>query len=179
MLPYVSTATGVTITWNAVPNANQYSLWISTDGGTTQTPLPPVTAATYVDNALTPGSSYIYYVQAVNTTNNALSAQVSQTIYTPPYQPGNIAPTSTANSVTLGWVEPANGNPQSFELQIDRLEILYRETENLFQRSVVSKQICELRNIIYTGYLVITQAMLRKESRGLHYTIDYPKKNKI
>ncbi len=61
----------------------------------------------------------------------------------------------------------------------DRLEILYRETENLFQRSVVSKQICELRNIIYTGYLVITQAMLRKESRGLHYTIDYPKKNKI
>ncbi len=61
----------------------------------------------------------------------------------------------------------------------DRLEILYQETENLFQRSVVSKQICELRNIIYVGYLVITQAMKRKESRGLHYTIDYPKKNKI
>lgn len=61
----------------------------------------------------------------------------------------------------------------------DRLEILYQETENLFQRSVVSKQICELRNIINVGYLVITQAMLRKESRGLHYNIDYPKKNKL
>ena len=59
----------------------------------------------------------------------------------------------------------------------DRLEILFRETENLFVRSVVSKEICELRNIIKVGYLVIQQAMQRKESRGLHYTIDYPEKN--
>lgn len=59
----------------------------------------------------------------------------------------------------------------------DRLEILYKETESLFQRSVVSKEICELRNIINTGYLVIKFASQRKESRGLHYTIDYPKKN--
>jgi len=60
---------------------------------------------------------------------------------------------------------------------LDRLEILYRETENLFIRSVVSRDICELRNIINVSYLVIKQAMERKESRGLHYTIDYPDKN--
>ena len=60
---------------------------------------------------------------------------------------------------------------------LDRLEILYRETENLFIRSVVSRDICELRNIINVGYLVIKQSMERKESRGLHYTIDYPDKN--
>lgn len=59
----------------------------------------------------------------------------------------------------------------------DRLELLYKETESLFQRSVVSKEICELRNIINTAYLVIKFAMQRKESRGLHYTIDYPKCN--
>jgi L-aspartate oxidase len=59
----------------------------------------------------------------------------------------------------------------------DRLEILYRETESLFQRSIVSPEICELRNIINVGYLIIVQAMQRKESRGLHYTIDYPGKN--
>ena len=58
---------------------------------------------------------------------------------------------------------------------IDRLEILYRETENLFQHSIVTRQICELRNIINVGYLIIKQAMARKESVGLHYTIDYPK----
>ena len=61
----------------------------------------------------------------------------------------------------------------------DRLEILYRETENLFVRSIVSRDICELRNIINVSYLVIKQAMARKESRGLHYTIDYPKKNSL
>lgn len=62
---------------------------------------------------------------------------------------------------------------------LDRLEILYKETENLFIRSVVSKDIIELRNIINVSYLVIKQAMARKESRGLHYTIDYPDKNPI
>lgn len=61
----------------------------------------------------------------------------------------------------------------------DRLDILYKETERLFVRSVVSKEICELRNIINTAYLVIKHAQERKESRGLHYTIDYPDKNPI
>jgi L-aspartate oxidase len=62
---------------------------------------------------------------------------------------------------------------------MDRLDILFKETERLFIRSVVMKDICELRNIINTGYLVIKQAQERKESRGLHYTIDYPKKSLI
>ena len=60
---------------------------------------------------------------------------------------------------------------------MSRLEILFRETENLFNRSVVSREICELRNIISVAYLIIKQASMRKESRGLHYTIDYPQKN--
>jgi L-aspartate oxidase len=63
------------------------------------------------------------------------------------------------------------------ERALTRLEIIYKETENLFIRSTVSRDICELRNIVNVGYLVIKQAMERKESRGLHYTIDYPKKN--
>jgi len=57
---------------------------------------------------------------------------------------------------------------------LNRLEILYRETENLFDRSVVSREICELRNVISVAYLIIKQALMRKESRGLHYTVDYP-----
>jgi len=59
---------------------------------------------------------------------------------------------------------------------LNRLEILYRETEHLFERSVVSREICELRNVISVAYLIIKQALLRKESRGLHYTVDYPER---
>ena len=55
-----------------------------------------------------------------------------------------------------------------------RLDNLYEETEKLFLRSKVNMDICELRNMINTGYIIMRQAMERKESRGLHYSIDYP-----
>jgi L-aspartate oxidase len=55
-----------------------------------------------------------------------------------------------------------------------RLDIIYEETESLFKRSFASREICELRNMINVGYLVMRQAIERKESRGLHYTIDHP-----
>lgn len=58
----------------------------------------------------------------------------------------------------------------------NRLDILYNETEKLFKESKVSREICELRNLINVAYLIMRQAMERKESRGLHYTISYPPK---
>ncbi len=57
-----------------------------------------------------------------------------------------------------------------------RLEIIYRETEALYRDSRVSQKICQLRNLINVGYLVIKMAQARKESRGLHYNLDYPKR---
>lgn len=56
----------------------------------------------------------------------------------------------------------------------ERLDLLYEETEDLFKRVRPTKDICELRNMINVGYLITRQALERKESRGLHYTIDYP-----
>lgn len=56
-----------------------------------------------------------------------------------------------------------------------RLDLLYEETEELFKRSVISRELCELRNIINVGYLIMRQAIERKESRGLHYNIDHLK----
>ena len=56
-----------------------------------------------------------------------------------------------------------------------RLDIIYEETEELFRRVKPTRDICELRNMVNVAYLITRQAMERKESRGLHYTIDYPK----
>jgi L-aspartate oxidase len=56
----------------------------------------------------------------------------------------------------------------------DRLQIIYDETEALYAQATLSVQLCELRNTINAGYLVIKSAQARHESIGLHYTIDYP-----
>lgn len=58
---------------------------------------------------------------------------------------------------------------------LDRLEILFRETEDLYKVSIPTQKLCELRNLLKVGYLVIKDAKNMHESRGLHYSIDYPK----
>lgn len=56
---------------------------------------------------------------------------------------------------------------------MDRLEIIFNETEDLYSKSLISEDICELRNMINVAYRVIKLAQERKESIGLHYNIDY------
>ena len=57
----------------------------------------------------------------------------------------------------------------------DRMELLYRETEELYKRSILTQHLCELRNLIMVGYLIIKAARRRQESRGLHFSLDYPR----
>ena len=60
-----------------------------------------------------------------------------------------------------------------------RLDLLWEETEQLYQTSTLSPQLLELRNMISVGYLIVKGAAFRKESRGLHYNTDYPDKSKL
>ncbi len=57
---------------------------------------------------------------------------------------------------------------------LNRLHIIYQETESLYEQTILSPKLCELRNVINVAYLVIKSAMLRKESIGLHFNTDYP-----
>lgn len=57
---------------------------------------------------------------------------------------------------------------------MDRLHLLYTETERLYHNTVISPQLAELRNLITIGYLITKSAALRRESRGLHFNTDYP-----
>ncbi len=54
-----------------------------------------------------------------------------------------------------------------------RLRLLFEEVEDFYQRTKVSVPLCELRNLVGVGDLIIHSAMQRRESRGLHYTTDY------
>ncbi|HED38413.1 MAG TPA: FAD-binding protein, partial [Ignavibacteria bacterium] len=55
-----------------------------------------------------------------------------------------------------------------------RMHNIYIETENLYKRTKIFEEILELRNEIACAHMIIKSASLRKESRGLHYTLDYP-----
>ncbi|MFN3851717.1 MAG: L-aspartate oxidase [Spirosomataceae bacterium] len=57
-----------------------------------------------------------------------------------------------------------------------RIKMLKDETEDFYKRTKLSVKLCELRNLIQCAELVVRCAMKRKESRGLHYTTDYPYK---
>jgi L-aspartate oxidase len=56
----------------------------------------------------------------------------------------------------------------------DRLYLLYKETEDLYHKTTISPQLCELRNLITIAYLITRSAAMRRESRGLHFTTDFP-----
>ena len=60
-----------------------------------------------------------------------------------------------------------------------RLDLLFEETEALYRSTRVSPQLCELRNLITVGYLIVKGAQFRKESRGLHYNTDHPTKSNL
>ncbi len=60
------------------------------------------------------------------------------------------------------------------ERAMRRLRLLFDETEDFYKKTKVSVKLCEVRNLIQVSYIVVKSAMMRKESRGLHYTTDYP-----
>lgn len=60
-----------------------------------------------------------------------------------------------------------------------RIDLLHNETEELYKTTTLSPQLCELRNLITIGYLVVKSAQFRKESRGLHFNTDYPGKSEL
>lgn len=58
-----------------------------------------------------------------------------------------------------------------------RMKTLYDEIEDYYKRTRVSKDLLELRNLSAIAYLIVRSALLRNESRGLHYMSDYPEKD--
>lgn len=58
-----------------------------------------------------------------------------------------------------------------------RLRNLRQEVREFYWGNRVNADILELRNLVATGMLIVDCAIRRKESRGIHYTLDYPEKN--
>jgi L-aspartate oxidase len=70
-------------------------------------------------------------------------------------------------------------NDVRLQRAMKRLDLLFEETEALYRSTRVSPQLCELRNLITVGYLIVKGAEFRKESRGLHFNTDHPEKSEL
>ncbi|MBN2407838.1 MAG: L-aspartate oxidase [Elusimicrobia bacterium] len=60
---------------------------------------------------------------------------------------------------------------------LKRLKIIEREVDYYYWNYLLTPQLVEMRNLIDVSRIIIKCAMKRKESRGLHYNVDYPRKN--
>ncbi|AKZ66135.1 L-aspartate oxidase [Candidatus Palibaumannia cicadellinicola] len=65
-------------------------------------------------------------------------------------------------------------NSTLLDSALNSINLLTSEIEYYYDNVIISNNLLEIRNLLHIARLIVKSALLRKESRGLHYTLDYP-----
>jgi len=109
--------------------------------------------------------------------------ELPENVAIPDWHPGSAVPDDEAVMVAHNWQEIRTAmwdyvgivrTDRRLARALRRIEMLRDEIRAYYFDHLVTPDILELRNLADTAWLIIRSAMQRKESRGLHYTLDYP-----
>lgn len=101
----------------------------------------------------------------------------------PDWQPGDAVPSHEAVVVEHNWNEVRTcmwdyvgivRTNRRLERALRRIRNLRREIRQYYLEYLITADVLELRNLASVAELVVRSAFIRKESRGLHFTLDYP-----
>lgn len=70
-------------------------------------------------------------------------------------------------------------NTIRLERALRRIKMMMDEIEVFYKKTKINVELLELRNLVTVAYIIIISAMKRKESRGLHFMIDFPKRDDV
>ncbi|HZW36573.1 MAG TPA: L-aspartate oxidase, partial [Candidatus Deferrimicrobiaceae bacterium] len=125
----------------------------------------------------------VYSDRAVRRSKELYVGKPRPRLRVPKWDPGKAQDSDEAVVVSQNWDEIRRlmwnyvgivRSNKRLSRALDRIELLKREIQEYYWNFKVTGDLLELRNICTTAELIVRCAMQRKESRGLHTTIDYP-----
>jgi len=112
------------------------------------------------------------------------SAAISAPVL-PEWDPGRATPLEEKIDIAATWLEVRSlmwnyvgivRTNRRLDRARRRLEMIRAEVNSYYWNNLLTRDLIELRNLITVAELMVQSALLRRESRGLHYTVDYPEK---